>query len=67
MGAVHAPDADLPDANFRLDATLLAPIFDVVGAGGEELDVVPDEAESISHAGLSPVERVGEEGRLHRG
>ena len=67
MGAVHAPDANLSDANFRLDATLLPPVFNVVDTGGEELDVVPDEAESIRHAGLSPVERVGEEGRLHRG
>lgn len=67
MGAVHAADADLPDTDFRLDAALLAPIFDVGGVGGEELDVVPDEAEGIRHAGLSPVKGVGEEGRSHRG
>ena len=64
---MHAAGADLPDPDFRLFAALLAPIFDVGGTGGEELDVFPDEAKAVRHFGLLPIERIGHEGRSHRG
>ena len=64
---MHAAGADLPDPDFRLDAAFLATGGDVLGIGGEELDLLPDEAKAVRHFGLLPIERIGHEGRSHRG